>query len=82
MTGELRMIETMVCGYHVYKEIWCAAVEEGLSCILKRGGELSRFVRCSSGKIGSNHRSHPKKDIVGMFDGLFFVNQNSQTLRF
>ena len=76
------MIETMVCGYHVYKEIRCAAVGEELSCILKRGGELSRFVRCSSGKIGSNRRSRPKKDAVSMFDGLFFVEQNSRTLRF
>ena len=41
----------------------------------KRGGELSRSIRCSSGKIGSNRWSRPKKDIVGMFDGLFFVGQ-------
>ena len=27
------MIEAMVRGYHVYKEIWCAAVGEELSCI-------------------------------------------------
>ena len=45
----------------------------------KRGGELSPSVRCSSGKIRSNRRSCSKKDIVGMFDGLFFVDQNSQT---
>ena len=45
-----------------------------------RGGELSPFVCCSSGKIGSNRWSHPKKDIVGMFDSLFFADQNSQTL--
>ena len=38
------------------------------------------MVRCSSGKIGSNRRSCPKKDIVSMFDGLFFVDQNFQTL--
>ena len=42
-------------------------------------GELSPSVCCSSGKIGSNRRSRPKKDIVDMFDGLFFVDQNSQT---
>ena len=42
----------------------------------KRGGELSPSIRCSSGKIGSNRRSRSKK---GMFDGLFFVDQNSQT---
>ena len=29
----LAMIEAMVCGYHVYKEIWCAAVGEELSCM-------------------------------------------------
>ena len=46
----------------------------------KRSEELSQFVRCSSGKIGSNRQSHPKKDIVGLFDGLLFVDQNS--LRF
>ena len=34
MAHESHMIETMVCGYHMYKEIWCAAVgEEQLSCI-------------------------------------------------
>ena len=33
MAGELHMIETMVCGYHMYKEIQCAAVGEELSCI-------------------------------------------------
>ena len=27
------MIETVICGYHVYKEIRCAAVGEELSCI-------------------------------------------------
>ena len=27
------MIEAMVRGYHMYKEIWCAAVREELSCI-------------------------------------------------
>ena len=27
------MIETMVCGYHVFKEIRCAAVGEEMSCI-------------------------------------------------
>ena len=69
------MIESMVCGYHVYKEIQCAAVGEELSCIR----EVKNYSRCSSGKIGSNRRSRPKKDNVGMFDGLFFVDQNSQT---
>ena len=63
MVGESHMIETVVCGYHVYKEIWCAAVGEELHM---RGGELSPFVCCSSGKIGSNRWSHPKKDIVGI----------------
>ena len=33
MAGKSHMIETMVYGYHVYKEIWCAAVGEKLSCI-------------------------------------------------
>ena len=33
MTGKSHMIESMVCGYHVYKEIRCAAVGEELSCI-------------------------------------------------
>ena len=27
------MIEAMVRGYHMYKEIWCAAVGEELSCM-------------------------------------------------
>ena len=27
------MIEAIVRGYHVYKEIWCAAVGEELSCM-------------------------------------------------
>ena len=33
MAGESHMIETVVCGYHMYKEIRCAAVGEELSCI-------------------------------------------------
>ena len=33
MAGKSHMIETMVCGYHVYKEIRCAAVGEELPCI-------------------------------------------------
>ena len=33
MTGESHMIESMVCGYNVYKELRCAAVGEELSCI-------------------------------------------------
>ena len=32
MARKSHMIEAMVHGYHVYKEIWCAAVEEELSC--------------------------------------------------
>ena len=27
------MIEGMIHGCHVYKEVWCAAVEEELSCM-------------------------------------------------
>ena len=55
------MIETMVCGYNVYKEIWCAAVGEELSCIR----EVENY--CDPFAVG-----RPKKDIVGMFDGLSF----------
>ena len=33
MAGESHMTETVVCGYHMYKEIRCAAVGEELSCI-------------------------------------------------
>ena len=65
------MIETMVCVYNVYKEIRCAAVGEEVSCIREVENYRDPFaVR------------RPKKDIVGMFDGLFFVDQNSQTLQF
>ena len=35
MAGESLMIETVVCGYHVYKEIRCAAVGEELSVELR-----------------------------------------------
>ena len=45
----------------------------------KRGGELSPSVRCSSVKVERNRRSRPKKDNAGMFYGLFYVDQNSQT---
>ena len=31
MARESHMIKAMVCGYHVYKEVWCAAVGEELS---------------------------------------------------
>ena len=33
MAHESHVIEAMIRGYHVYKEIWCAAVGEELSCI-------------------------------------------------
>ena len=33
MARESYMIEAMVRGYHVYKEIWCADVGEELSCV-------------------------------------------------
>ena len=33
MARESHVIEAMVRGYHVYKEIWCAAVGEELSCM-------------------------------------------------
>ena len=33
MARESHMVEAMVSGYHVYKEIWCAAVGKELSCI-------------------------------------------------
>ena len=45
----------------------------------KRGGELSPSVRCSSVKVERNRRSRPKKDNAGMFYGLFYIDQNSQT---
>ena len=32
MARELLTIEALICGYHVYKEIWCADVREELSC--------------------------------------------------
>ena len=67
------MIETMVCVYHMVQGnsvcyCWRRAI------LHKRGIELLRSVHCSSGKIGSNHWSRPKKDTVSMFDGLFFVD--------
>ena len=69
-------------------DLWLSRVQGNLVCccwrraiLHKRGGELSRSVHCSSGKIGSNRWSRPKKDI-GMFHSLFSVDQNSQTLRF
>ena len=33
MARESYTIQAMVRGYHVYREIWCAAVEEELSCV-------------------------------------------------
>ena len=33
MARESHVIEAMVRGYHVYKEVWCAAVGEELSCV-------------------------------------------------
>ena len=33
MAPESYTIEAMVRGYHVYKEVWCAAVGEELSCV-------------------------------------------------
>ena len=35
MARELLTIEAMICGYHVYKEIWCADAGEELSCVRK-----------------------------------------------
>ena len=63
--------------------LWLSRVQGNSVCccwrrvtLHKRSGELLPSVCCSSGKIGSNRWSHPKKDIVGMFAGLFFVDQN------
>ena len=33
MAGKSHIVNIMVCGYHMYKEICCAAVGEELSCI-------------------------------------------------
>ena len=33
MVRESHMIETMVHGYRVYKEVWCVAVGKELSCM-------------------------------------------------
>ena len=33
MARKSHTIEAMVSGYHMYKEIWCAAVGEELSCV-------------------------------------------------
>ena len=33
MARESYTIEAMVRGYHVYKEVWCAAVGEEMSCV-------------------------------------------------
>ena len=61
MAPESYTIEAMVRGYHVYKKVWCAAVER---C------ELSRSVCCSSDEIWSSRRLRPKKNIVGVYDVL------------
>ena len=74
MEGKSHVVETMVCGYHVYKEICCAAVGEELSCIR----EVENYRYCDPFAVAVVRLGV----IVGMFDGLFFVNQNSQTLRF
>ena len=29
------MIKAIICGCHVYKEVWCASVREELSCMRK-----------------------------------------------
>ena len=36
MARELHTIEAMVRGYHMYKEVWCAAIGEELSCMRER----------------------------------------------
>ena len=50
MAHESHVIKAMIRGYHVYKEIWCAAVG------VHKRRELSRSIHCSSGKIGSDRR--------------------------
>ena len=42
MVRESYTIEAMVCGYHVHKKIWHAAVEEELSCVRVREVENHR----------------------------------------
>ena len=74
MAGESHTIKTVVCGYHVYKEIRCAAVGEELFCIKKVENYRYLFA-VAVVRYGVIRRSCPKK---GMFDGLFFIDQNSQ----
>ena len=64
MPGESHMIKTMVCGY------------------TRKFGVL--LLEKSYLREVENYRDpfavgRPKKDTVGTFDGLFFVDQNSQT---
>ena len=42
------MIEGMVRGYHMYKEIWCAAVGEELSCMREVENYRDAFVVAAS----------------------------------
>ena len=42
------MIEAMVRGYHMYKEIWCAAVGEELSCMREEENYRDAFAVAAS----------------------------------
>ena len=66
MARESHTIEAMVHGYHVYKEMWCAAVGEVLPCVRESG---ERWPCPSQSRI----RSHENLRIGFYFVGLIFV---------
>ena len=67
--------------------LWLSHVQGNLVCCCwRRAIEVENYHNLFAVAVVRqgvrNHRSRPKKDIVSMFYGLFFVDQNSQTLRF
>ena len=73
-------VEAMVRGYHVYKDVWCAAVGEEVSCV-REVNYHDRFAIAVM-RFGVVVGHVPRKNIIGMFDVLKAKWNNSwqQTL--
>ena len=59
-------VEAMVRGYHVYKDVWSAALGEQLYILPERAYKHEGSLRCGGGAITCYRRSYTKEDIFNM----------------
>ena len=71
-------VESMVRGYHVYQEIWIAAVGEELPCVRETDNHRDQFAVAVARSGVINSRSHPKEiifDFLHVFEtGWYMMN--------